>query len=325
LLDAYLLSESFEDKSEQTQKIDLGRIERHLRPLLGKRHAHLLTDNDIKKALTAIREGKTATKIKTGSRGLARVTGGNGTARMAIDLLRSIFNFAISERMVKANPCMSVKTGTSGIRETILEDAADYARLFQTLDRMEQELRIRQPVADAIRLIALTGCRRGEAAGLRWRHVDMKRGRIVLQSHKTGKRSGKPKIIALPSAAQAIIAHQPGGGPDDFVFAPARGDGAMSLSAVWRKIRQEAGLPVGIGLHGLRHSVGSHMAMAGAQAPEIMTALGHNQLSTVQRYIHWAEDSRQVLAEKAATVALAGMAAASKPKGKVLRLKGREQ
>ncbi len=66
LLDAYLLSESFEDKSEQTQKVDLGRIERHLRPLLGKRHAHLLTDNDIKKALTAIREGKTATKDQDG-------------------------------------------------------------------------------------------------------------------------------------------------------------------------------------------------------------------------------------------------------------------
>jgi hypothetical protein len=164
LLDAYLDSQEFADKAPSTQSIDRGRIERHLRPLLGKRHAHLLTDNDIKKALAAIREGKTATKIKTGSRGLARVTGGNGTARMAIDLLRSIFNFAISERMVTANPCIGVKTGTSGTRETIIEDAADYARLFQTLDRMERELRIRQPAADAIRLIALTGCRRGEAA-----------------------------------------------------------------------------------------------------------------------------------------------------------------
>jgi hypothetical protein len=53
-----------------------------------------------------------------------------------------------------------------------------------------------------------------------------------------------------------------------------------------------------------------------------MTALGHSQLSTVQRYIHWAEDARHVLAEKAATVALAGMAAASKPKDKLVRLKG---
>ena len=137
LLDAYLASESFKDKAASTQAIDRGRIERHLRPLLGKRHAHLLTDNDIRRALAAIRDGKTAVDVKTRKRGRARVKGGAGTARMAIDLLRVIFNFGIRERLVKANPCVGVKTGSSGTRETILDDAADYARLFQTLDRME--------------------------------------------------------------------------------------------------------------------------------------------------------------------------------------------
>jgi hypothetical protein len=62
---------------------------------------------------------------------------------------------------------------------------------------------------------------------------------------------------------------------------------------------------------GLRHSLASHMAMNGAEAAEIMTALGHRQLSTAQRYVHWAQDARQALAEKAAAVALAGMAAAA--------------
>jgi hypothetical protein len=49
--------------------------------------------------------------------------------------------------------------------------------------------------------------------------------------------------------------------------------------------------------------------MSGAQAPEIMTAMGHRQLSTVQRYIHFAESGRRALAERAASIALAGMAA----------------
>jgi integrase len=70
------------------------------------------------------------------------------------------------------------------------------------------ERRIRTPVADAIRLIALTGCRRGEAAGLRWSHVDLQHGRLVLPptAHKTGRKTGKPRTIILPSTAQAIIA-----------------------------------------------------------------------------------------------------------------------
>jgi hypothetical protein len=60
--------------------------------------------------------------------------------------------------------------------------------------------------------------------------------------------------------------------------------------------------------------------MSGAQAPEIMIAMGHRQLSTVQRYIHFAQNARQVLAERAASVALAGMAAGVEDAAK-LRLK----
>jgi integrase len=321
MLDAYLASESFEDKAEITRAIDRGRIERHLRPLLGKKHAHLVTESDVKRAFNAIRDGKTAVDVKTRKRGRARVRGGPGAARMAIVLLSIIYNWAIRTKLIKAeNPCQHVDIGSTGTREAILEGAADYAELFKTLDRMETERRVRAPAADAIRLIALTGCRRGEAANLRWRHVE--RDRIVFPSreHKTGKRTGKPRIIALPAAAQAIIARQPEGKPDDYVFAPAKGDGgAMELTHVWDKVRKEAKL--NCSLHGLRHSTASHMAMAGAEAAQIMAVLGHRQLSTVQRYIHFAKDARSALAEQAAAVAIAGMTATSKPKAKVVRLK----
>lgn len=77
-------------------------------------------------------------------------------------------------------------------------------------------------------------------------------------SHKTGRKTGKPRVIALPTAAQAIVARQPAGTPDEFVFTPARGDGALALSKIWRKVRVEAELPADIGLHGLRHSLASH-------------------------------------------------------------------
>lgn len=119
IFDAYLQSESFKDKAASTQAIDRGRIERHLRPLLGRKHAHSLSQEDVKRAFNAIRDGNTAKDIKTRKRGRARVTGGPGTARMSIDLLRAIFNWA----GVKPNPCDGVKTGQSGTRETILEDA----------------------------------------------------------------------------------------------------------------------------------------------------------------------------------------------------------
>lgn len=314
VFDAYLLSEDFANKAVETQAHDRSRIERHLRPLLGKKHAHLLTAQDVQRAQKAIAEGRTAADLKTGKRGRSIVRGGPVAAQMAIVSFRAICNWAIRGGLMTDNPCRSLRLGTSATRDVILEDSADYSRLFETLARMESERRIRPPVADAIRLIALTGCRRSEAANLRWSQVDLQRGRIVLtpSAHKTGKRTGKPRIIALAVAAQAVIARQPEGEADDYVFRPGRSDGgAPDLSHAWANVRAEAKLPASIGLHGLRHSVASHLAMGGAQAAEIMAAMGHRQISTAARYIHFADNARNTLAERAAAPALAGMAASS--------------
>jgi integrase len=311
LLDAYLASEKFAEKAETTRSTDIGRIERHLRPLLGGRHVAKLQPEDIRRVFALIRDGKTAATIKTGRYGLARVRGGEGTARKAVRLLRAIFAWGVGERIIDLNPAAGIATGSDGEREAVL-DADDYARLFATLTKMETERRLRPAVADAIRIIALTGARRGEITGLRWQHVDLKRGQLTLppRAHKTGYRTGKPRIITLPAAAQEIVGRQPEGAPDDFVLAAAKRGRAILLAKPWRTIRIEADLPKGIGLHGLRHSLATSLAFDGAQAAEIMTSLGHRQMSTTTRYIHAADKARAKLAERAAAPALRGMAAA---------------
>jgi len=321
LLAAYLESQKFQSKADSTRLIDRGRIKRHLVPTLGRKFVNKLTGEDVRRAFAAIRDGKTAAKEKTGPRGLAVVKGGEGAARMAIRLFKAVMVWAVDEGYTSTNPAAVVKVGSDGNRDTILEKPEQYTAMFRVIERMENEKRIRAPVADAIRVIALTGARRGEVAGLRWEHVNLKDGVIKLppKSHKTGRATGKPRIIGLPAAAQAIIARQPEGNPDDFVFSPARGEGAVSLAKPWRQIRKEAELPEGIGLHGLRHSLASAMAMNGAQAAEIMTALGHRQLSTAQRYIHWAQDSRAALAEKSASHISAALTG-KKKKAKVVSI-----
>jgi integrase len=327
VLDRYLASARFAAKAQRTQATGRAEVERHLRPTLGKRRADKLTQDDIRRAFASVRDGKTAATIKTGPRGLARVTGGEGAARHAFRLLRAIFAWAVSERLIERNPTVGIDFGRDGTRETILDEAG-YARLFKTLAVMERERRLRPAAADAIRIIAMTGARRGEISGLRWRHVDLKTGRIVLPAsgHKTGRRTGAARLIHLPAAAQEIVARQPAGDADAFVFSPAKGEGPVSLAKLWRAIRTEASLPKGIGLHGLRHSLGSSLAVGGAQAAEIMVALGHRQMSTAQRYIHFKDPARAALAERAAAPALAGLAAASgKPKAAVVALPKRRR
>jgi integrase len=313
LLDDYLRSEKFAEKAATTRGTDTGRIERHLRPLLGSRHVIKLQNEDVRRAFALIRDGKTAATIKTGRHGLARVVGGEGTARKAIRLLRAIFAWGISEKLIDSNPADGVSTGSDGEREAVL-DPQDYTTLFATLAKMESERRLRAAAADAIRVIAMTGARRGEIIKLRWQHVDLKRGMLILPpaAHKTGKKTRKPRTISLPAIAQEIIERQPIGAPADFVFAATKGGVAITLAADWRKIRAEAGLPKDFGLHGLRHSLATLLAVGGAQAPEIMTSLGHRQLSTTQRYLHFADKARASLAERAAAPVLAGMIAATK-------------
>ena len=56
---AYLLSDTFKEKAESTRVSDMGRINRHPLPLVGKLYADKLTTNDVKKAIKAINDGET--------------------------------------------------------------------------------------------------------------------------------------------------------------------------------------------------------------------------------------------------------------------------
>lgn len=320
LLDLYLASPKFAQKAETTRSVDRGRVERHLKPLLGRKVAAKLTADDIRKAYADIRDGKTATTVKTGPRGLARVRGGEGAARMSIRLLKSAYSWALEQGYIKDNPAAGYKVSQDGRRELVLSQD-DYRAMFAAIDELQAMRAISPAAADAIRTIALTGARRGEIAGLRWRHVDLKKGVATLasQEHKTGRKTGEARTIGLPSAAQAIIAAQPSGEPNDYVFPPARGEGPISLSKPWRLIREKAGLGPDAVLHSLRHSLATTMAANGAEAAHIMAVMGHKDLATSQKYIHIARDMRAELAEKAAAVVSAALSG-SEP-GEVVKLR----
>lgn len=316
ILELYLQSDKFAGKADITQKYDRARVERHLMPLLGNVIAKKLTRGNVQTAFRHIKEGRTANDEKLGFRARSIVKGGEGAARGAIRLLRSALSWAVDdEKLLAENPAKGVNIGRDGRRRAILDGFQQYEALFRTLDAMEQQQRIRRPVADVIRLIALTGARKSEIAAMRWGYVDLKRGliRIPPDAHKTGNATGEEREIALPAAARAIIAAQPKGKASDLVF-PSTTGGVMSLNKIWRQIRAEAGLPDDIGLHGLRHSYATTMAMQGAQAADIMAALGHKQISTSMGYVEYVENIRVELAERHAAGiagALTGAAGAS--------------
>ncbi|MEX2374004.1 MAG: hypothetical protein WD942_00235, partial [Dehalococcoidia bacterium] len=152
------------------------RWQRH-KPLLGKRLVHELRPGDVERAFADICAGRTRSDVKTKLRGRAIVKGGAGTGRKAIRLFGAACAWAMRERMVESNPAAGVHVGNDESRDVIL-DVSGYKAMADALRRLEAEGEVSGPVADAIRVIALTGARRGEIVRLRKEYVHMGRGRI---------------------------------------------------------------------------------------------------------------------------------------------------
>ena len=108
-------------KKASTLAIDRGRIDRHIKPLLGRMSVVSVTRHDVEKFLHDVAIGRTAGKTKTKSRGLARVTGGETAANWSVGLLGAMFTYAVRKDMRPDNPVRGVTLFADRKRERRLE------------------------------------------------------------------------------------------------------------------------------------------------------------------------------------------------------------
>jgi integrase len=238
---------------------------------------------DIERFMHAVADGETATRTKTRKRGLARVTGGKGTATRTVGLLGAIFTYAVRHRMRVDNPVHSVIRFADGRRERRLSDH-DYLVLGKGL-RAAEGVAIWPAAVAAARFLGLTGWRKGEALGLRWAEVDLARRTATLADSKTG-RSIRPLSHAACDVLRALPP-MPGG---ELVFPATRGHGYMTgFPKVWARIAKLGELPADVTPHVLRHSFASLAADLGYSEPTIAALVGHKGRSVTSRYVHSAD------------------------------------
>ena len=276
-------------KKSSTLYIDRGRIERHILPLLGSRAVRDLKTPDIARFMRDIATGKTAADVKTGFRGRAIVEGGAGTASRTVGLLGGILSFAVSEGIIPVNPARGVKRPADKRREIRLS-ADQYRALGKALE--ESEGRNSNAVL-GIRLLALTGCRRGEIERLRWEEVDLPGRCLRLADSKEGKsvrplgRDALAFLAKLPRERKYVLS---GNDP---------GKSFAGLPKAWLRLVKSADLP-GLTPHGLRHAFASVAADLGYTEPTIAALLGHAAHSTTGRYIHHLDAALTAAADKVA-------------------------
>jgi integrase len=305
LADLYLKDGPAEkpNKKLASWKTDCSNIERHVKPLLGRKHARALTQGEIAKFQIDVAGGKTAADVKTKRRGRAIVNGGRGTAARSLAVLGAMLQFAVSRRLIPANPARGVPLLKATPKERFLSEA-EVARLADTIAAMEREAALSLAAASAIRLLLLTGCRKNEILSLRWEWIDFERGCLRLPDSKTGA-----KTVPLAAAALELLNATPR--RSDFVLPAGKGSGHYTgLQKDWERVRERAGLP-GLRVHDMRHSFASFAVADGHTLFMIGKVLGHKQSRTTESYAHLAADPVRAVAERTG----ARIAAAMRPHG----------
>ena len=190
-----------------------------------------------------------------------------------------------------SNPCRGIKRYRRKGRRRFLSDD-EIRRLSARLTA--HEVRSPQQVA-VIRLLLLTGCRKGEILTLQW--SDYRDGHLFLRDGKTG-----PRTVWLSEPARAVLDGL--ARKNRWIFPASGADRPRSanwLDYIWHSVRAEAELG-DVHLHDLRHTVASLALRQGETVLAIGRLLGHRNPETTLKYIHLADSMIQDAAEKVGAV-----------------------
>ena len=193
-----------------------------------------------------------------------------------------------------SNPCRHVTKYKEKARRRYLSQQ-ELARLGEALAKAENS-ELDRPISKyavaLIRLLILTGARRGEILSLRWDEVNFERGCLELSDSKTGE-----KEVFLPPAALQILVDLPHAEGNPHVIVGARqGAHLVNIKDPWAIIRSDAGLD-DVRLHDLRHSFASVGARGGMSLLTIGALLGHRETATTARYAHLSDDPLRTAAD----------------------------
>jgi integrase len=273
-----ILGKGGKPKKPSTLYVDRGRIERHILPLLGTKSVRMLGTPDIVRFMRDVAVGKTAADINTGRRGRAIVKGGHGTARRTVGLLGGILSFAVSEGIIPFSPSRGVKRSADG-RRVVRLSRSQYRLLGNALREAEDSGENRMAIL-AIRLLALTGCRRGEIERLQWAEVDLEACCLRLSDTKEGK-----SVRPIGKAARELLDQTLASAVGKYVLLGRSTDeNFKGLPKAWLRILKSCHLS--LTPHGLRHAYASVASDLGYTEPTIAAIIGHSTNNATSRYIH---------------------------------------
>ena len=216
-------------------------------------------------------------------------------ANRTIAVLSRMFSLAVRWGWRSDNPCKGIERNQEKKRHRYLT-GAEISRLSTALGKLEDV-----SAANAVRLLLLTGCRRGELLAARWCDVDLEAG-LWTKPASTTKQAALHRV-PLSAAAVQLLTEMRGEAGDnaEWIF-PARGGGHRPhINEAWIRLRKTANLP-DVRLHDLRHTYASVLASSGLSLPVIGALLGHSTPVTTARYSHLSDNPLRAATERASAI-----------------------
>jgi integrase len=237
--------------------------------------------------------------------------------RNVYGVLRAALDVAVRDDLLAVNPAAKVKRPAVAKKEAAYLPPSDVVRLLSGLDGLRYSL--------AVKVLAITGMRRGEAAAIRWKEVDLDKGTITVSGTisrldgelvrtppKTARSrrtiSLTPAVVAQLKqhrAAQAAERLSAGGAWErtDAVFANEVGGwiGPDNLGRTVAIAAKRAGL-TGVTAHTLRHSAATAWLEGGTHIRAVADLLGHSSISvTGDIYTHASAERQQAAVDSLAS------------------------
>lgn len=208
------------------------------------------------------------------------------TVNRELAQLKAAFNRAIEWSFLQANPAKKVRLlkDNSSKRVRFLSDS-ERKRLNKALNSRDDYLPY------MVRLVLMTGLRRGEAFSLEWEDINLKSK--ILTVHARHSKSSKERYIPLNSPAVELLKawRMKSGTRSGLVFPnPTTGRRLKENKTSWRTLMKVAQIK-DFRFHDLRHDFASRLVMGSVDLYRVKELLGHGSIATTERYSHLAPEA----------------------------------
>lgn len=188
-------------------------------------------------------------------------------ARHAHAHARKFFAWCVERGLMEASPMATLKPPVRARNRARALSLAELAVVYEAADR------IGYPFGTIVKLLILTGQRRGEVSGMAWSEIDLEAATWTIPAERS--KNGRAHALPLAPIALDIIGTMPRLS-DRFAF-PARGNDEATFSG-WSKAKKDLDVMTGVEswtLHDLRRSMATRLAALGVPPHVVERILNH--------------------------------------------------